>query len=492
MRSTLPPLALVALLLLPVAARAGLPGYQVVTKHGPATVYTTPNKATVIYGNTSGITTAQQESLARAYGLAMPGNVAGGVSVADTVKVAIGGAVIDAVATRVVPASAYPAIAVAGAFAGGYVVGTALYDYFTDNGVSYDPDTRQFFTTSGATTPTNERWVATNPSIPIPAFGTKSAACSAAAAYYNAQAMKSSLAASATTLSAAVSESSATSFKCVTSRRITWNNGWLPDTVSEDIWFTNYPTGGSCVDANGVLSPTVGGQCSPGVRNNHNPGDVPPLLQKPPANPPGLVGEGVDKGADVPAGNPQLSGPSSGPGRGSSTGSSSSSGPGGAPGGSSSSATNVTNNYHYDGDTVTVTQTVTNNTTNSDGSTTESQQEKEPDPLCGVAGYPACAVKVDEQGTPEWKQPGTKELDDIKAADAVKLNEVAQSIPEPDLGWFGAPPIAACHAFVFPHDIGEVNPCGVVGAVRSVMAYLWAIVAAWMAFGWIRQAVNGG
>lgn len=414
------------------------------------------------------------------------------MSVADTVKVAIGGAVIDAVATRVVPASAYPAIAIAGAFAGGYVVGTALYDYFTANGVSYDPDTRQFFTTSGGTTPTDERWVATNPSIPIPAFGTKSAACTAAATYYNQQSMKSPLAVSAITLSATVSESSVTTFKCVTSRRITWNNGWSPDTVSENVWFNNQPTGGSCVDANGVLTPTVGGQCAPGVRNNHDPGDVPPLLTNPPPNAPGLVGEGVDKGADVPAGDPQLSGPSSGPGRAPGSSQTTNTGSSGQPAGSSSTVVNVTNNYHYAGDTVTVTQTVTEQTTNADGSTTETQRETEPDLLCGVPGFPPCNVKVEEKGIPEWVQPSNKDLEDVKTADAVKLNEVAQTIPQPDLGWFGAPPIAACRKIVFPHGIGEADPCGVVDSVRSVMAYLWAIVAAWMSFGWIRQAVNGG
>jgi len=105
---------------------------------------------------------------------------------------------------------------------------------------------------------------------------------------------------------------------------------------------------------------------------------------------------------------------------------------------------------------------------------------------------PDCNVKVNETGTPEWQQPDNSRLDDIKAADAAKMAEVAQTIPEPDLGWFDAPPLAACRPYPLPNNMGEIDACDVVDSVRSVMAYLWALVAAWMAFGWIRQAVNGG
>lgn len=186
---------------------------------------------------------------------------------------------------------------------------------------------------------------------------------------------------------------------------------------------------------------------------------------------------GIPDTADPPvlSGPPSVSGPSS----------SSQS----TPGGSSTSTT--TYNFTYNNGTVTITQTTT--TSNSDGSTTTTQSDVPADkPLCGVPGYPSCEVSVDEAGTPEWEQPDNSRLDEIKAADAAKMNEVAQTIPDPDLGWFGAPPIAACRKIVFPHGIGEADPCGVVDSVRSVMAYLWAIVAAWMSFGWIRQAVNGG
>lgn len=467
MRSILPPLAFAALLLLPVAARAGLPGYQVVTKHGPATVYTTPNKATVIYGNTSGITTAQQESLARAYGLAMPGNVAGGVTVADTVKVALGGAVIDAVATRTVPTSALPGVATAavalyGAGAIGWDIGSAINQWIESAGMRVTPSGGfEYSPPQDLTAPGSGAWgwSGTNPGH---GYSSAGAACAAWAGSIG-QTMTS------------VDYLSPTQYQC----RATYvgSLGVVSKTIA-------CPFGQP--DSEGLCPYTkhwepIGKDGAEGHLGN-----------KPPARPDLVVQEGVGAGVPVPAGGPQLSGPSSGPGRAPSSSQTTNTGADGQPTGTSSTTVNVTNNYHYDGDTVTVTQTVTNNTTNPDGSTTETQQETEPDLLCGVPGFPPCNVKVDEKGTPEWVQPSNKALDDVKAADAVKLNEVAQTIPEPDLGWFGAPPIAACRKIVYPHGIGEADPCGVVDSVRSVMAYLWAIVAAWMSFGWIRQAVNGG
>lgn len=471
MRSIFPPLALAVLLLLPAAARAGLPGYQIVTKHGPATVYTTPNKATVIYGNTSGITTAQQESLARAYGLAMPGNVAGGVTVADTVKVAIGGAVIDTVATRTVPSSALPGIATAavalyGAGAIGWDIGSAINQWIESadmrvtpsGGFEYSPPQDEAAPGSGAW-----GWVSPPPATaPGGGYSSPEAACGAMAA------------ANGTTMVRVV-YLSPTQYQCRTV---------LYSSLGVVMRFVTCPFG----------QPDSDGRCPYTKRWEPigKDGAEGHLGNKPPARPDLVVQEGVGAGAPVPAGSPQLSGPSSGPGRAPGSSQTTNAGADGQPTGSSSTTVNVTNNYHYAGDTVTVTQTVTNNTTNPDGSTTETQQETEPDPLCGVPGYPACNVKVDEQGTPEWKQPTTKDLDDIKAADAVKLNEVAQTIPDPDLGWFGAPPLAACRPYPLPNNMGEIDACNVVDSVRSVMAYLWALVAAWMAFGWIRQAVNGG
>lgn len=209
--------------------------------------------------------------------------------------------------------------------------------------------------------------------------------------------------------------------------------------------------------------------------------DTEPPAPPDPGKAPDIWDEALPGGIPDTADPPVLSGPPSVSGPSSSSQSTS--------GGSSTSST--TYNFTYNNGTVTITQTTT--TSNSDGSTTTTQSDVPADkPLCGVPGYPSCKVSVDEAGTPEWEQPDNSRLDEIKAADAAKMNDVAQTIPDPDLGWFDAPPIAACRKIVFPHNIGEADPCGVVDSVRAVMAYLWALVAAWMAFGWIRQAVNGG
>lgn len=235
---------------------------------------------------------------------------------------------------------------------------------------------------------------------------------------------------------------------------------------------------GLCVDPNAQKKPMgedeagdYWGQKAPGV-----PGY--------PDKVPGIVGEGVGAGVPAPSSPPQLSGPPSVSAPGPSTTTT-------TPGGSSATTnTTSTVNIIYNGSQVIFNEVTT--TTNPDGSVTQTTDQPSLDWLCGVAGMPDCNVKVNEAGTPEWRQPDNTKLDGIKAADAAKLEEVAQTIPTPDLGWFDAPPIAACRKIVFPHGIGEADPCGVVDSVRSVMAYLWALVASWMAFGWIRQAVNGG
>lgn len=149
----------------------------------------------------------------------------------------------------------------------------------------------------------------------------------------------------------------------------------------------------------------------------------------------------------------------------------------------------TTYNITYSGDSYTynITNTTTNNTT---GETTTTTQQ--PKTECGVAGKPPCAVKVDEEGTPTWKDRDGSGLDALKAAEAAKRDELMGQVPQPDLGWFGAPPIAECTPFEFPNNMGSLNPCGVVNQTREVMAYLWALAAAWLSFGMIRKAATGG
>lgn len=149
----------------------------------------------------------------------------------------------------------------------------------------------------------------------------------------------------------------------------------------------------------------------------------------------------------------------------------------------------VTYNISYFGDSYTynITNTTTNNTTGETTTTTQAPKAE-----CGVPGRPPCAVKVDEEGTPAWQDRDGSGLDALKAAEAAKRDELMGQVPQPDLGWFGAPPIAECTPFEYPNGMGSINPCGVVSNVREVMAYLWALAAAWLSFGMIRKAATGG
>lgn len=111
---------------------------------------------------------------------------------------------------------------------------------------------------------------------------------------------------------------------------------------------------------------------------------------------PGIVGEGVGAGVPAPSSPPQLSGPPSVSAPGPSTTTT-------TPGGSSTTSnTTSTVNIIYNGSQVIFNEVTT--TTNSDGSTTQTTDQPALDWLCGVAGMPDCNVKVNESGTPEWRQ----------------------------------------------------------------------------------------
>lgn len=119
-------------------------------------------------------------------------------------------------------------------------------------------------------------------------------------------------------------------------------------------------------------------------------------------------------------------------------------------------------------------------------------ETKEPEPSCGLPGQPACQVKVDESGTPSATSPDLSVFESLKTQDAQKVSEALSSVPEPSFGFIGAPPIVACRPVPLPNDMGEIDACNVVDTVRELMGFLWALAAAWISLGWIREAVNGG
>lgn len=157
-----------------------------------------------------------------------------------------------------------------------------------------------------------------------------------------------------------------------------------------------------------------------------------------------------------------------------------------SPGGTTT--TSPTNPYTivYGGNSFTWNNTTT--TINNDGSTTTTTAPPEVK-TCGLPGTPAC--KIDESGTPSYSAPSTAPIDALKNDDAAKRDAAAAGVQDPGFGWFTAPPIVACTAFAWPGGL-TLDPCGPMETVRSIMAYLWALFAAWWSFGVVKRAVSGG
>ena len=146
--------------------------------------------------------------------------------------------------------------------------------------------------------------------------------------------------------------------------------------------------------------------------------------------------------------------------------------------------------YNITYNTNSFTYNVTETAPTPDGGTVS--ETKEPEPSCGLPGQPACQVKVDETGTPTATSPDLSVFDVLKGQDAQSVNEALSSVPEPSFGFIGAPPIVACRPVPLPGEMGEIDACNVVDTVRELMGFLWALAAAWISLGWIREAVNGG
>jgi len=113
---------------------------------------------------------------------------------------------------------------------------------------------------------------------------------------------------------------------------------------------------------------------------------------------------------------------------------------------------------------------------------------------CGYPGGPKC--QIDETGT-----PNTATLDiglpKIKA-DTDAYNDSVKSPSDKGMfdqlkQFFDAPPLVQCQPFYMPAvmsiQIPPVNPCPVVGGVRDVMAFVWAVVGMFMGIGFIREAI---
>lgn len=118
--------------------------------------------------------------------------------------------------------------------------------------------------------------------------------------------------------------------------------------------------------------------------------------------------------------------------------------------------------------------------------------------VCGLPDTPPCAI--DETGTPGKPEVDAMQID--KAADEwnQQMEELKDTVTGPDDkgfldGWrdfFVTPPLAECAPFELPGDRGVIDPCPVVGSVRSIMAYIWALTGLYLCLGMVRQSIVGG
>lgn len=163
------------------------------------------------------------------------------------------------------------------------------------------------------------------------------------------------------------------------------------------------------------------------------------------------------------------------------------------PAGVTTTTTTPRTRFRYDGEGVTATDDPIVVTGNPDGTTTttEGPPAKIDIETCGLPGKPPC--KIDETGTPTSAPTAPDTPDKLKSEDAAKRDAAIASIQDPGFGWIGAPPVAQCTPFDWP-TMGRtftLDPCGPMEQIRSVMAYVWALFAAWWSFGMIRKTVTG-
>lgn len=192
----------------------------------------------------------------------------------------------------------------------------------------------------------------------------------------------------------------------------------------------------------------------------------------------------LDRGVDLAprTDTPVASGPSSVPQPATTT---TSSGPSGTTTGSST-PTSIT---IYNGPNYTWNDSTVVTTTNGGGTTTTTTNAPPPATVetCGLPGKPPC--KIDESGTPPMPPVVDPTVGQV-ADDAARRTAADAQITDPAFGWFSAPPVVTCTPFEWPGGF-SLNPCGPMEIVRSIMAYLWAIFAAWWSFGIVRRTIVG-
>jgi hypothetical protein len=166
-----------------------------------------------------------------------------------------------------------------------------------------------------------------------------------------------------------------------------------------------------------------------------------------------------------------------------------------------------THNYTYNGSNVTVTTTTTNVTTdNSTGAvinqtttTTSPETPAPPQPaVCGGPGLPACNVKVDEAGTPQYDPDPFTLPESLQQQTEQQLEQIADTADKAGLfsdfaSLFTLPPLRECAPVALPpllgRELGSLNPCAGVDWLRGLMAWVWAVAGFLFCWGCVRESI---
>lgn len=177
--------------------------------------------------------------------------------------------------------------------------------------------------------------------------------------------------------------------------------------------------------------------------------------------------------ADPFTATPQVTGPATSPGDTSTTEN---------PDGSTTTKT-TTHNHTYSGPTInTTTQTVTSTCTGGSCNTTTTTEtpklDEQPFTMpCGVAGTPACAVKVDETGMPTAESVDADRLRDLEDENRAWIDGLVAANPFPDINWAFELP-TACGVIptpAFAPAMESIDVCQFQPMFHDVMSVVWVL-----------------
>lgn len=149
----------------------------------------------------------------------------------------------------------------------------------------------------------------------------------------------------------------------------------------------------------------------------------------------------------------------------------------------STTTTTTTHNHTYSGPTVNTTTTTVTSTCNggSCNTTTETETPKlDEQPFsmpCGVAGMPACAVKVDETGVPNATDVNADRLRDLEEQNADWIEGLVAANPFPDINWAFELP-TACGVIptpAFAPAVDGIDVCQFQPMFHELMTVVWML-----------------